>query len=61
MPAPRATEAAIRRAMSAWTKAGLQVGKLEVLPDGTISISAPELVAHKSDARQDPRKPIAWD
>lgn len=61
MPAPRATEATIRRAISVWTKAGLQVGKLEIMPDGTVRITAPDLAQPKVEARPDPRKPIAWD
>ena len=33
MGAPRATEAAMRRALSVWQDAGLPVGRMEVTPE----------------------------
>ena len=38
MPAARPTEAAIARAISGAIKGGMQVGVVEVRPDGTIRI-----------------------
>lgn len=47
MPAARPTEKLISRALAAWTGAGLDVGGIEVHPDGTIRILAPgNLTAH---------------
>ena len=44
MPPPRATESAMRRALSVWMDKGLPVAGMEVMPDGTIRIlaSSPE-------------------
>lgn len=41
MPAARATKAAIKRAIDAWREAGLEVGGMEVTPDGLIRITRP--------------------
>ncbi len=43
MSAPRATEAAIRRAIAAWQNAGLSIGRMEVTPEGKIILTAQEL------------------
>lgn len=43
MAAPRATEAAIRRALAAWKDAGLVVGQMEVTRDGDVIIKAPQI------------------
>ncbi|MDS9468185.1 hypothetical protein RGQ15_11470 [Paracoccus sp. MBLB3053] len=43
MGAPRATDAAMRRALAAWQGAGLAVGRMEVTPEGRIIITAPEM------------------
>lgn len=40
MPAARPTEALIARALRAWRAAGLEVGAIEVAPDGTVRILA---------------------
>lgn len=51
MPAPRATEATIARALRVWRAQGLTVGAVEVCPDGTVRIIAPQSVqAVASDA-----------
>lgn len=52
----RATEAAIRRAISAWKAAGLPVGAVEVAPDGTIRITTPIDQADEAPQRQTPKK-----
>lgn len=51
MAAPRATDAAIRRALSAWKDAGLVVGKMEVTRDGDVIITAPELDKQEAPAQ----------
>ena len=43
MGAPRATDAAMRRALSAWKDAGLAIGRMEVTPEGRIIITAPDM------------------
>lgn len=48
------SEALIRRALAAWTDAGLPVGGVEVAPDGTVRILAPSEVA--ALASRDQRK-----
>ncbi|WP_434612155.1 hypothetical protein [Tabrizicola sp. M-4] len=53
---PKATEAAIRRAISAWKAAGLTVGAVEVSPDGTIRITTPIDRAEEPQQRQAPKK-----
>ncbi|MBZ4690922.1 MAG: hypothetical protein JG765_2173 [Cereibacter sp.] len=40
MPAANPTKAALLRAIEAWKAAGLQIGGMEVLKDGTIRILA---------------------
>lgn len=44
MPDPRTIEARVKRLLSTWTAAGRAVGAIEVRPDGTIRILAPEAV-----------------
>lgn len=44
MPNPRSIEARARRLLSIWAEAGQGVGALEIAPDGTIRILAPEAV-----------------
>jgi hypothetical protein len=41
MPAARPTQSLIERSLAAWKAAGLEVGGMEVQPDGTIRIVAP--------------------
>ena len=53
---PRATEAAIRRAISAWKAAGLAVGAVEVAPDGTIRITTPVDQTEEQTQRSTPKK-----
>lgn len=53
---PKATEAAIRRAISAWRAAGLPVGAVEVSPDGTIRIMTPIDQPEEQQQRQTPKK-----
>ena len=53
---PKATEAAIRRAITAWKNAGLTVGAVEVSPDGTIRITTPIDRAEEPQQRQAPKK-----
>lgn len=52
MPAPRATDAAIRRALAAWKDAGLPVGRMEVTAAGDIIISAPEAASLPEKPKQ---------
>ncbi|HBU16176.1 MAG TPA: hypothetical protein DEF16_16360 [Gemmobacter sp.] len=56
MPAPRATEAAIRRAIGAWKAAGLQIGKMEVTPEGKIILTAPVAEPEKEVPHSGPRQ-----
>jgi hypothetical protein len=44
MPDPRAIEARLKRLLATWTAAGQTVGAVELRPDGTIRILAPEAV-----------------
>lgn len=45
MPAARPTESLIRRTLAAWQAAGLDVGGVEVHPNGTVRILAPSAAA----------------
>jgi hypothetical protein len=45
------SEALIRRALAAWTDAGLPVGGVEVTPDGTVRILGLEQAAILASAR----------
>jgi hypothetical protein len=54
--AARATEAAIRRAITAWRNAGLAVGAVEVAPDGTIRITTPVDQSAEPAHRAEPKK-----
>lgn len=56
MAAAKATEAAIRRAISAWKAAGLPVGAVEIAPDGTIRITTPIDQTDEAPQRQAPKK-----
>lgn len=56
MPSVRATEAQIKRALSAWKGCGLDVGGMEILPDGTIKITAPVATNPESAQRATPKK-----
>lgn len=58
MGAPRATEAAMRRALSVWQDAGLPVGRMEVTPEGRIIITAPEV--DKPAASAQGKGPKQW-
>lgn len=49
------SEALIRRALAAWTDAGLPVGGVEVAPDGTVRILAPAQADSLALARQGAR------
>jgi hypothetical protein len=42
MPAARPTQSLIDRSIAAWKANGLEVGSIEVRPDGTIRIFAPD-------------------
>lgn len=44
MPAARPSKALIARTLEAWQAAGLAVGGLEVRPDGTLRVLAPEAI-----------------
>lgn len=44
MPDPRSIEARARRLLSVWAASGRDVGAVEIAPDGTIRILAPEAV-----------------
>lgn len=44
MTDPRSIEARARRLLSVWAEAGQHVGALEIAPDGTIRILAPDAV-----------------
>lgn len=57
MPSARTTKAAITRALDAWRGCGLDVGGMEILPDGTIKITAP--VATTAESAQ-AAKPKLW-
>lgn len=41
MPAARPSKAAIKRAIDAWRDAGLEVGGMEITPDGMIRLMRP--------------------
>ena len=56
MPSVRATEAQITRALKAWRGLGLDVGGMEILPDGTIKITAPVATNPESAQRPTPKK-----
>lgn len=56
MPAAKATEAAIRRAIAAWKAAGLPVGSVEIGPDGTIKIMSPVDRQDEQTQRIGPKK-----
>lgn len=56
MGAPRATDAAIRRALAAWKDAGLPVGKMEVTPEGRIIITAPTVDSTPKPAQTGPKQ-----
>ena len=58
MGAVRATKAEMQRALEAWIAKGLPVGGMEVLPDGTIRVTAP--VDREGESPQDRRKPEPW-
>lgn len=58
MPSPRSTEAAIKRALAAWTATGMAVGSLQIAPDGTIRIEAP--VANGTESPQPASVYDAW-
>ena len=54
----RATEAAIKRALSAWRAVThTQPGAVEIAPDGTIRITAP---VDRPMAEAQPAKPKKW-
>ena len=57
MPAAKATEAAMKRAINAWKACGLAVGRMEITRDGTIRIETP--VANAPESHQ-PKGPRAW-
>lgn len=42
MPTSRLTEAKMTKAIRAWKDAGLEVGSVEIAPDGTFKILAPK-------------------
>jgi hypothetical protein len=44
MPDPRSIEARVKRLLSTWAAAGQDVGAVEIAPDGTIRILAPDAV-----------------
>jgi hypothetical protein len=44
MADPRSIEARARRLLSVWAEAGQNVGAIEIAPDGTIRILAPDAV-----------------
>lgn len=56
MGAPRATDAAMRRALAAWKDAGLVVGRMEITPEGRVIITAPV----DSDPKPDQAGPKQW-
>lgn len=56
MPAPRATDAAMRRALAAWKDAGLEVGRMEVTPEGRIIITVPEVDNKPQPQQSGPRQ-----
>lgn len=56
MGAPRATEAAIKRALAAWREAGLAVGRMEVTPDGAIILTTPADKAEKPEQSAGPKQ-----
>ena len=58
MGAPRATEAAMRRALAAWQNAGLPVGKMEVTAEGRVTITAPDV--DKPEAKAQGNGPKQW-
>jgi hypothetical protein len=58
MPAAKATEAAIRRAINAWLATTRQpVGSVEVGPDGTVRVVA---LVDKSTEQAQPTGPKKW-
>lgn len=58
MAPPKATDAAIRRAIAAWKDAGLPIGRMEVTPQGHIIIAVPD-VDKETPAPQD--RPRQWN
>lgn len=65
MAAPRHTKAQLERTVAAGiaaaTSQGIEVGAVEIMPDGRVRIErANAPVVLKSDKVQDKRTPIAW-
>ena len=65
MTAPRQTKAQIERAVSAGiaaaTSQGIEVGAVEIMPDGRVRIERATVpVVLQTKQAQDKRTPIAW-
>lgn len=62
MPAAKPTEKQIERALNVWTRAGLDVGAIEIKPDGTLRIERPDgsPIAKQGEESHDKREPIPW-
>lgn len=59
MPAPAATEAAIKRALAAAKATGLAVTSFTVTRDGTVTVSTAQNVDSQPESSQ-ARKPKQW-
>jgi len=59
MPAPAATEAAIKRALAAAKATGLAISSFSVSRDGTVTVSTAQNMDSQPESSQS-RKPKQW-